>query len=376
MLEKSTSREIAGPGEEDLINQICAADERVQIITKELALYRQFKDEAEARIKELELMVIQRDKEISRLNTLYMGADNLDKMNIDFIEKENSETISKLNSQLDYINKENNKLHQQIANLRVKNKGNTGMYHENKKVVDRIEDLKKKYDDLRRIHESSEKVIQVLKDREDELAQTLNCKYVQKEKYEETIQVIEYQQQDIEKYKKLIQISENQKKLETHVKLASQQEELDYKPEKEQVSSAEASKIKKEKDKLMKKNETLRNEVNVISGKYLGAQRKLEILHEEYKNMKVQIGEAGSSNLLLKEELIHKDKEIEVMIEYLKQVQPTTAGKEKVNDAAKDNKAHVYFGNTKEVSKEPKAHKDPKKTRKMYENVAHFGAEK
>lgn len=375
MLEKTTSREISGPEEENLLNQICAADERVQIITKELNLYRQFKDEAEERIRELESMVQQRDKEISRLNNLYMGADNLDKMNIDFIEKDNSETISKLNAQLDYINKENNKLHQVISDLRIKNKGNTGMYYENLKVVDRIEALKKKNDDLRRINENSEKVIETLKERETELSQKLSQKYILKEKYDETLQIIELQQQDIKKLQKLAEIAENQRKIETHVKLASQQEELDYEPEKEQINAAEASKLKKEKEKLMKKNETLRNEVNVISGKYLGSQRKLEQLHEEYKNLKSKVKEGEANNLILREELIHKDKEIEVMIEYLKDAQPMGHIKGKENDNAKGNEAHAYFGSAKKDYDEPIVSKDPEQTKKMFANVAHFGDE-
>lgn len=66
LLEKSTNRELKSKEEEDLLNQICVADERVQIMTKELGLYKQFKEEAEERIKELESMIQERDREISR----------------------------------------------------------------------------------------------------------------------------------------------------------------------------------------------------------------------------------------------------------------------------------------------------------------------
>lgn len=110
-------------------------------MTKELQLYIQFKSEAEDRIKEVESMIQERDREISRLNNLYTGDENISQTA--FFEKENKDTISKLNSQLDYINKENIKLHQTISDLKIRNKGNTGMYHENRKVVDRIEQLKK-----------------------------------------------------------------------------------------------------------------------------------------------------------------------------------------------------------------------------------------
>jgi len=127
-LEKDTNRIIGSKEEESLINQIIAADERVQIMTKELNIYKEFKIEAEDRIKELESMIHERDHEIDRLGKLYMTAENLDKINIQYSEKANGDTITKLNSQLDYINKENNRLQSIIGELKIKNKGNTGMF--------------------------------------------------------------------------------------------------------------------------------------------------------------------------------------------------------------------------------------------------------
>ena len=110
-------------------------------MTKELGLYRQFKEESEGRVKELESMIQERDREINRLNGLYTGEETVSQTA--FFEKENRDTINKLNAQLDYINKENNRLHKINSELKVKNKGNTGMYYENRKVVDRIDKLKK-----------------------------------------------------------------------------------------------------------------------------------------------------------------------------------------------------------------------------------------
>lgn len=238
LLEQETNREIKTKEEEDLVNQICAADERVQIMTKELSAYKSFKEDAEIRIRELESMISERDKEISRLNSLYMGADNIDKMNIEFIEKENRETISKLNAQLDYINKENNRLHHTIADLRCKNKGNTGMYLENKKVVSRIEALKIENDDLRRVYENAQKIIETMKEREIDLLESLQQRHVQKETHDEALRTIQCQQLDIEKLKKLLEASENQKKIEAYLRIASEENnELDLEPVKDQITS-------------------------------------------------------------------------------------------------------------------------------------------
>jgi centrosomal protein CEP135 len=332
-LQKETTMEVRNEDEHNLINQICAADERVQIMSKELSVYRQFKDEAESRIKDLEGMIYQRDTEITRLNNLYMGADNLDKMNIEFIEKENSDTIAKLNSQLDYINKENNRLQQIISDLKCKNKGNTGMYLENKKVVSRIEVLKKENDELRRVFENAQKIIESQNEKENALTTSLLQKHIPKEKFDESLKTIECQQMDIEKLKKIIEIKDNQKKLETHIKIASE-ESNKHQPQPAQAIVGEEKMTKSEKERLMKKNEQYRNEINALSGKYLGAQRKLEVFHEEYKIMKAKINDLKSSNLMLTADLETRDKEIDVMVDYLKDVQP---GSEKDRKEDKEN---------------------------------------
>ena len=198
---RETNREIKDNEEESLINQMCSADERVQAMTKELSIYRDYKSEAESRINDLEKMVQQRDKEINRLNNLYMTTENLDKMNLEFTQKANSDTISKLNQQLDYINKENNKLQKTIDDLKIKNKGNTGMYIENRKVCDRIEKLKQTNNDLRRRCEKDEKEIQAFKQKQTELEDSLKFNHIEREKYENAVQTINYQQQDIDRFK-------------------------------------------------------------------------------------------------------------------------------------------------------------------------------
>ncbi|CAI2369596.1 unnamed protein product [Moneuplotes crassus] len=217
MLERQTNREIETAEEENLINQICEADERVQIMTKELEAYKQFKDDTESRIKDLESMIIQRDREISRLNNLYTGEETVTQTA--FYEKDNKETIAKLNGQLDYINKENRRLQSIIDGLKARNKSSTGMYKENIKVVNRIEKLKETNDDLRRMNETCENTISTLKEREGELTSTLSFNYVDKNKYLDAIQTIDLQQQENEKLKKLVEALENQKKLETLHKL-------------------------------------------------------------------------------------------------------------------------------------------------------------
>lgn len=311
-LHRETNREVKSEDEESLINQMCAADERVQIMTKELSIYKEYKTEAEDRIKELEGMIHERDREIDRLNNIYMTTENMDKMNLEFTQQANSDTIAKLNSQLDYINKENNRLHKVIADLKIKNKGNTGMYLENRKVCDQIEKLKTENNDLRRRCEKDETEITTLKERETSLIETLKTGYVEREKYESSLQTIQYQQQDIEKFKKYFEIKQNQKKLQVFKDIASEPE-LDYEPEKQEqkVSIADFSKIKNDKDRLAKKVEQFRNEINAISGKYLGAQRRYDQLTGEYQELQEKYNNLEASHESVKERLQIQDRLIQ-----------------------------------------------------------------
>ena len=330
-------------------------------MTKELGIYKEFKSEAEQRLKELESMIQERDREISRLNNLYMTTENLDKLNIEFTEKANGETISKLNSQLDYLNKENNRLQRNIDELKVKNKGNTGMYYENRKVWDKLEKLKEENADLRRKSEKDQSELEGLKEKQGELISSIKLQHIEREKYENAIKTIQYQQQDIEKLKKFIEIKDNQKKIEASQAIASkQQDELDYEPEKEQINAADLIKIKHDKERLAKKNEQFRNEINAISGKYLGALRQFESLHQEYKELEKKVETLEGDKDKLREEVMLKEKEMNVMIEYLRNAQPMN---NKENEEVNFKEAESPF---KKPEKEVKKQADPEKTKKMH----------
>ena len=49
-----------------------------------------------------------------------MGDESLPKENLQFVSTHNKDTIKKLESQLDYVNKENHNLQNQIKDIRVK----------------------------------------------------------------------------------------------------------------------------------------------------------------------------------------------------------------------------------------------------------------
>lgn len=78
-----------------------------------------------------------RDNEIRRLTDLYQGGQNLERLNIKYHQEVNEQTVTKLQSQVDFLNKENHRLQSQVD-----------LYTSDRGVVDQIDNLKKEIDDL------------------------------------------------------------------------------------------------------------------------------------------------------------------------------------------------------------------------------------
>ena len=161
-------------------------------------------------------------------------------------------------------------------------------------------------------------------------------------------------QTDLNKY---FEIKENQAKLKTQTEIASK-EELDYEPEKQTASVADVVKLKTEKDRQSKKLEQFRNEINILSGKYLGLQRKFEAVNYECTQVKEKFDEVQATNETLQADLVHKEKEIQVMVEFLRQAQP--ANKENIDDNKQEQPA-------KKPEEDYKT--DPDETKRMFQGL-------
>ena len=72
---------------------------------------------------------------------MYEGGQNLEKMNMKYLQETNEKIVNKLESQVDFLNKENHKLQQQVDILRG-----------DKPVVDEIGSLKQEIDELQFIN--------------------------------------------------------------------------------------------------------------------------------------------------------------------------------------------------------------------------------
>ena len=119
------------------VEEISRADERSEHFRNEAELQRKRKAELEERLQQIERQVYIREEEIKRLHNLYEGGQNLEKMNMKYIQETNEKIVTKLENQVDFLNKENHKLQQQVDILRG-----------DKTVVDEIGEMRKEIDEL------------------------------------------------------------------------------------------------------------------------------------------------------------------------------------------------------------------------------------
>ena len=97
-----------------------------------------------------------RDQEILRLHELYQPAQNLEKLNLKFQYEQNENSVKKLQNQVDFLNRENDKLQKQCDLLKGDGEGNMAVaqYDAMKKEVDELafqnQTLRKDYEECRR----------------------------------------------------------------------------------------------------------------------------------------------------------------------------------------------------------------------------------
>lgn len=118
-------------------DDIRKSDDRCEYFRNQCEGLKKRKQEVEDRLQHFEKQVIVREEEIKRLHNLYEGGQNLEKLNLKYLQETNGRTVSKLENQVDFLNKENHRLQQQVDLLRG-----------DKTVVDEIGLLKQEINDL------------------------------------------------------------------------------------------------------------------------------------------------------------------------------------------------------------------------------------
>lgn len=123
--------------DQEWAQELRKADERSHEIQLRCEDLKKANQGLESRIKQLEESVEVRDGEILRLSQLYQGGQNNEKLTMQYLQQNNEKIVSKLNAQIDFINKENHRLQTQLD-----------LFLRDKTVVDHIERYRKDVDEL------------------------------------------------------------------------------------------------------------------------------------------------------------------------------------------------------------------------------------
>jgi len=113
------------------------ADERTQEVRQRCEDFKRQNAELEARITQQNDMIERRDTEILRLGQLYQGGQNNDKLAMQYNQEQNVQIVKKLNSQIDFLNKENHRIQTELD-----------LYSSDKTAVTQIEMFRKEVDEL------------------------------------------------------------------------------------------------------------------------------------------------------------------------------------------------------------------------------------
>lgn len=145
-----------------------------------LAAEQKFSQELEGKIKV-------RDEEILRLHDLYTPVQNLEKINLKYQYEQNEQSVVKLQGQVDFLNRENDKLQRQVDILKGDENGKMAAAHYDmmRKEVEELafenRTLKKDYTECQRVYREALDQVDQLRaeelrrlDREREAAEQLD----------------------------------------------------------------------------------------------------------------------------------------------------------------------------------------------------------
>ena len=96
------------------LDELAKADERGNRFRLQLEETQKKKVQVEERLQVLERQVQVREDEIKRLQKLYEGGQNLEVLSVRHTHETNEKTICKLANQVEFLNKENHNMHQQL----------------------------------------------------------------------------------------------------------------------------------------------------------------------------------------------------------------------------------------------------------------------
>ena len=142
--------------------ELAKADERGNRFRLQVEEVQKRKAEVEDKLTQFEKQVHIRDEEIKRLHNLYQGGANLEALSVKHTHETNERTIGKLANQVEFLNKENHQLQQQLLVLR----GDTKTIKTLDRYEAEIRELEFEVSNLKKDKEQYQKIIREYEERE------------------------------------------------------------------------------------------------------------------------------------------------------------------------------------------------------------------
>jgi len=259
-------------------------------------------------IKGLSKQLEARNNEIRRLQGLYEGGQSLKKLAVKHTEDTNDQVISRLNGHIDFLNKENHRLEEELKKCDPQDRA--AVLSLEGKLNSRIAQLTKKNETLTRKLTQQEKTIQQLdSDKTSLIEQLAFLKSTSEEK------VIKEQQRTLSLSNQIKdlegQINSTQKKIENsdYLKAAYASDKKAYAGAMEDLKNERVVLTRQNKEllediqRLKAQLEETRNEVNIYKGKYANASREVEMSRTNGERLKTEAHEQAEECISLRKQL-------------------------------------------------------------------------
>lgn len=270
------------------------ADEKITVMNSEMNQLKNMRSEFEDTIKLQKERLDTRDREIERLNSLHTAGSNIDHLNQAYNTELSRTNIEKLNNQIDFLNKQNQKMEEDLKSkneiLSTSEKYKADRIAMGKKYTDLIKDNKKLLEDIH----AMENVIQELKDKVNENSSVMvKKKYVpladlngEKDKRVKAEDQMKKLENEIRQYKRADDFSQDQlKKVESEVRTLNKnledliKENLDLNNRVDDHMN-DIRRIKNEKEQSQQDTEYYQN-------KY----KQMEQNYHQYKKMNIEVSQ-------------------------------------------------------------------------------------
>jgi chromosome segregation ATPase len=320
--KKILIHEMSSPqvNKEEWARDLKIADERAQKFRDEIQRLQEDKKEMENKLLFLERQIQNRDNEIRRVQNTYLNTDNIEELKVRYQTDNMKLTVEKLNSQIDFLNRENHKLQDVVDfhNARCKE-------DEVRKLDREIIQLKKDKEALNRKIEMFEKnsnySSQIKKDNPNQIqTNKLESDQILFSKLKEEISHLK---KDLEKSREaFIKLTEDYTNLNSNfnTERLALMKTIDQLKEESIIQSNQILELENSKNSLIKQNESILTELNLIKGREFILNKDFENkadntskivkeyndLNNEYKNLTKKITDLQDKNV----QLIKENKEL------------------------------------------------------------------